>query len=878
MVVDARRRLLGWPAIVAFALGLAATSQAQEARFGPMREDRGTESRSYDLQKTWLDLKLDERAETAEGVVTHLLTPLVSGLRQIWFDVGELQVRGVLFDDEQTTFRVEEQRLIVDLPGDWELGQSRQVSIEYLAESPPRGLHFVHPDADDPQLGHEIWSQGQSENNRFWIPTWDYPTDRATFEGLFTVRDGLTVVSNGALVQKFAAEEGWTTWHYRLDFPFPAYLISVCVGDYERYADRWRGIPVEYFVQRGVGEEKARRSFGMTPDILEFFSEYTGVAYPYPKYSQVAVQRFVVGGMENISATTQTDRTLHDEREHLDRSSRGLVAHKAAHQWFGDYVTCRTWRHLWLNEGFATYMEALYDRSVDGDDEYQFNMLGNQRAAINRDRPDNIRPLVESFFNRADQGGGSNHVYVKGASVLYMIHQLLGEEPFRRVLQHFLSRHAGQLVETRDLERAIEEVTGEDLHWLFEEYVYLGGHPDFEVEKDYDPVARELALRVKQVQDTGGMVPVFRVPVNVEITCEEGTTTETVWVTKAEEEFRFAVLGEPRMVRFDKGSVLLKTLKFDKPDREWAYQALYDSDPIGRHQAVQALADAEDHLLARETLENVLGSSDHPTIRTAAASSLARHGGERAVAALRQGLHDRESRVRRECARQLGALAPQLGEAAAQVAQSLVEVLRDDLSYRVQEAAATSLGAVGGAQALAALQAASWYDSPNHQVAAAAQRARLKLEDASTVEEVFGLLKAQEDPRARRLGVTLVGSVPDSLLGERRTAAVTHLMQLAEQGSDQLQRTAISSLGQMKAGEAVELLERLQQQAEGRWLRFTIRRSLRSIRGADDAGEEDPVQAMRQSMQSMQEEIQRLRARIEELEGPRSLSATGTGS
>src|SRR5262245_39685868 len=372
--------------------------------FGAMRSDRGTESRVADLLKVHVRLKLDEKSDSFAGDVVNDVEWLEPGAKEIWFDAEEMKVSGAKVDGKEAPFRQEPHRVFVTLPAPAVCGQKAAIEIDYAVEKPHRGLWFIHPSADEPALHDEIWSQGESEDNRRWIPTWDYPSDRAAFEGEFTVRDGLTVVSNGRLVEKKAAEPGWTTWHWSLDFPFATYLLSLCVGHYERYADDWHGIPVEYYVQEGVGEAKARRSFGQTPDMIDFFSTRIGVPYPYPKYAQTAVQRFIAGGMENISATTQTDSTLHDEREHLDRDSQGLVAHELAHQWFGDALTCRTWRHLWLNEGFADFFEALYREARNGEDDFRLEMRNEQRSAcasMNRGAP---RPLVESFFNRAPEG------------------------------------------------------------------------------------------------------------------------------------------------------------------------------------------------------------------------------------------------------------------------------------------------------------------------------------------------------------------------------------------------------------------------------------------------------------------------------------------
>ncbi|MEW6072665.1 MAG: M1 family metallopeptidase [Planctomycetota bacterium] len=783
---------------------------AQEARFGPMRSDRGTESRSADLLHVGIELTLDERAKTFAGRVANRLASLRPDLRELWLDVAGVEIEAVALDGLEASYRIDGERLWVNLPRALSLGEEAELAVRYHGASPERGLYFIQPDADDPDLGWEIWSQGQGENNRCWIPTWDYPTDRATYSAAFTVRDGLTVVSNGAFLRKEPAAEGWSTWHFALDFPFPTYLISICAGDYERYADDFRGIPVEYYVQRGVGEETARRSFGKTPDMLAFFSDATGILYPYPKYSQVAVQRFVVGGMENISATTQTDLTLHDEREHLDQSSDGLVAHELAHQWWGDYLTCRTWRHLWLNEGFATYFEALYTEHDQGRDTFLLEMLDNQRQAIRGDRPGRTLPLVESFFSRQEDGDGSNQVYVKGSSVLHMIRAQLGDELWWRAIHHYGTKHAGELVDTNDFEVAIEEATGINLHWLFEEFVYLPGHPELEIAERWDADAKETVLSVRQTQDRSGMVPVFRYPVPIELAWDGEKALHTVWIEKAEQEVRLPAPTAPRMVRFDKGSTLLKTVKFPRSATALAYQAVHDDDVVGRFLAVEELAGAGDAALARATLLDVLASGDHPRVRAEAAERVAAVADVSVVPGLLAGLADSEPRVRRVCASALGGIADALGERRGDVVAALAETVRRELSYDTQEAAIDALGALGGDAAAAALREAAGYESPGDRLAAAAQRARVRLGDGGVLYEILALAEHSDTAAERERGLGLLGTVEPLLAAaDRRERVIGVLLAAAREGPDGGRRAAIGSLGRLRATEARELLQEI---------------------------------------------------------------------
>jgi len=883
--LSSRRRSARWLALALLgACVVAPAARAQQfpgqpapvevkPSFGPMREDRGTANRPYDLVKIRLALEVDLAQKRFAGSVTNHVVALNGGTSSLWFDAENLQIEAVTVDGAAVPFKHEKSRLEATLLAPANAGQELAVEIRYVGKEPKRGLWFIQPSAESPSLLPECWSQGQAEDNRHWIPTWDYPSDRATFEGEFTVKDGLTVVSNGKLVEKRPAGDGKTTWRYALDFPFATYLISLCVGDYERYADDWKGIPVEYYVQRGIGEAKARRSFGQTPDMIEFFSSKIGVPYPYPKYSQVAVQNFIVGGMENISATTQTDSTLHDEREHLDRESQGLVAHELAHQWWGDYLTCRTWRHLWLNEGFAQYFDALYNEKVNGRDAFVLNVRSSQQQAIASDARA-PRPLVESFFNRAPNGDGHNNVYVRGASVLHMIRSLLGDEGWWKAMHHYCTKHAGQLVDSKDLEDAIEEATGQNLHWLFEQFVYLGGHPKFAVAQSYDAAKKEVVLDVKQTQDTANMVAVFRWPCTIEVVCGDARARHAVWLDQREQQIRLPAASEPTMVAFDQGSALLKEIDFKKGAAELAFIAGGgDSDAVARLAAIEQLGAVEekDKELARATLAKVAQGKEWRDLRVAACNALAKLGGPAAIDALAAGLRDGESRVRRAAVAGVAALEKELGEKRASLAAAIASALHDDLSYSVQSSACDALAKLGGDEALVALRAATDFASPDDRVGSAALRARLTLKDAMAVDEVFTMARSAPGTPRRSLGLRSLGSIPADLLGHRRDEAIALLLPLAENGGD-AQRAAIGGLGDLKALEAEPLLRKLAEKTDGpRGLRFTVAGALRQIEEAKKlaAAPAAPppapptVEQLAQTIADLQKQVAELKAKLE---------------
>ncbi|NIT57927.1 MAG: aminopeptidase, partial [Aliifodinibius sp.] len=307
------------------------------------------------------------------------------------------------------------------------------VAIEYEAQ-PRAGLYFVHPEIGYPDKPWQIWSQGEMEFNSHWFPCYDFPNDRMTSEMIVTVPKWQMAISNGELLAVTENDASNTiTYHWKESVPHVTYLLSLVVGEFLEARDEWtggsprrNGVPVTYYVEP-QDSHKVARSFHKTVEMMDFFSHKTGIDYPYEKYAQTTIRDFMWGGMENISATTLTRNTLHDQRAHLDYTSDGLVAHELAHQWWGDLLTCNNWNHIWLNESFATYFDALYVDHDMGNDEFIMEMQQNRNRYLKEDSTKYRRPIVYNLYEDASQMF-DRHTYQKGSWVLHMIRYILGDE------------------------------------------------------------------------------------------------------------------------------------------------------------------------------------------------------------------------------------------------------------------------------------------------------------------------------------------------------------------------------------------------------------------------------------------------------------------
>jgi len=486
--------------------------------------------------------------------------------------------------------------------------------------------------------------------------------------------------------------DGRRTFHWRMEQPHSTYLVSVVIGEFSRLHDSWQGVPIDSYVPRALAD-RAPRAYGRTADAMDFLSRATGRPYPYAKYSQAAVYGFMWEGMENISATTETVDTLRDARAALDGTSDDLVVHELAHQWFGDLVTCRSWAHAWLNEGMATYFEALYQQHLArqggaaGDDELAWKLDQSRVSYLREDRERYRRPLVTSRYVSPIRMFDA-HTYDKGAWVLHMLHELVGEEGWWRGVRTYLARHAFGTVTSRDLESAFEDATGVDLGALFDQFVYRAGYPEIKLRWDFQAATGLVRLEVRQTQPLDGATGLFSFPVEVALLDGRGTPSlrRVAMAALPQQDLYLPCPVRPRTVVFDPGGALLKSLDFDKPAAEWVEQLRAPLPLPAQLDALRALAElGGDEAVA--ALGETLLHHRFFGARLVAAAALARIDTEPALQALRQGAGDADARVRAAVLTGFGAFPEQ-----RELIAPLVRALEGDASYQARAAAAGSLG------------------------------------------------------------------------------------------------------------------------------------------------------------------------------------------
>jgi aminopeptidase N len=802
-----------------------------------------------------LELRFDFRAHVLFGRCRTVFRAVGSALHELEMDAGRLAVHAVRSErGAKLGFSLTGGKLHITLDRPLAAGASSAVIIDYEAREPRQGIYFIGPDSGYPTKPVQVWTQGQDEDAHYWFPCIDYPNAKATTEVVATVPAAFFVLSNGALVRTTKNAKAKTvTYHWKMDQPHATYLVSVVAGRFVGHTDLLDGLPVSYYVEPQRAADGAR-SFAKTPRMLRFFNETIGVTYPYAKYAQIAVRDFIFGGMENTTATTLTDATLHDARAHLDYSSDGLVAHELAHQWFGDLVTCKDWSHAWLNEGFATYCDALFKEHDLGRDEFDYYRLQLEGRYLEEDSRRYRRPIVTNVYAEPIDLF-DRHLYEKAACILHMIRRQLGDEVFWQAVRRYVSDHAFGVVETVDLVRAIEHVSGRNLQPFFDQWVHRGGHPEFRVQYTWDAQRKAAVVRVRQVQDTSDGTPVFSMPVELVFGSGKTSTHVGVRIEDADHTFTIRLPRRPEVFAFDPQGDVLKTVSLEVPEDMLVRQALGLPYVRGRIDAIRALGKAQS-AEADEALAGVLASRAFWGVRAEAAAALGASRSTRAFLALRDAREDDHPKVRRAVVRALGEF--HTDEACA----ALAPMLRRDASYFVEAEAAHAIGKTRSRKAFALLERALEKPSFNEVIRGGALRGLAELGDERALPLLLAWTAYGKPSPAREAAVEALGK-----LGHLDRRVRRRLVDLLDDKDFYVRRAAIGALRELRDTEAVEALERLaSEDVDGR-LKSEAAAAARAILEAAEKPAE--VAALREDVERLRETTRSLRDRLERLEAAR---------
>ncbi len=709
------------------ALAPAQVAHVPEARALPAR------SFPIDVERYSLEIELLPAERALRGHERLRFVAREAGLSEIALDLSGLVVQGVRDEGGSALrFRQERDQLFVAFPRALAPGEAREIALDY-AGKPQRGLWFV---AEREGVPTQVFTQGACDDARAWFACVDHPAERAASEILVRMPRAWTAICAGERVER--SEQGeFALERWRANFPHPAYLETLCAGEFASKSALVDGLPLSYYAAPAL-EPLLDSSFDETGPVLSCFARLTGQRYPYPKYAQVCVSEFPFGGMENLSATTLTENALVDERGQRDAPMSGLVAHEAAHQWFGDLVTCADWSDAWLNEGFATYFAALYLAEAQGPDAFALSIADMQEGDAAADQGARRRPVIlDRCVDPLDLFTG--RIYAGAAVRLHLLRGQLGDPAFFAGIRNFLAENAGKSVRTRDLRGAFERASGRDLARFFEQWFEAPGHPEFSLAWKWDEGRKQLVVTLDQHQRVEDGTPAaYELPAELEIKLGKETRFERLQVRSRKQLFQFDCAERPRCVRFDPQGWIPKSLAEQHADDEWLDLAQQAPEAPARRAALRALGkclkEGSKAVSREELLAALLGRSSEescPRVRAEALAALA-GADEPEVRALlaRTAEQDSEACARVAALDALAALPADAGRAA------LAErVLEQGFSWNTMGAALRLRLRADPAGAWPLLERAYALASPHDSFAA----------------QVLPLMVASGDPRAHEI-------------------------------------------------------------------------------------------------------------------------------
>lgn len=557
-----------------------------------------------DLIHTKIEISFDWAKKHAIGTATLTMHPWFYPTDKVTLDAKNFDIKSVTYDGKSELLKYDynNEQLVIHLGKIYTRKDEFKIAIQYTAKPDEResiggsaaitqdkGLYFINADGSDKEKPMQIWTQGETESNSYWFPTVDKPNERCTQEMYITVEDKFKTLSNGILVSSKKNTDGTRTDYWKMDKPHAPYLFMMAIGEYAVVKDKWRGIDVNYYVEPKY-ESDARSIFPYTTEMLEFFSNKLGYAYPWPKFSQVVVRDYVSGAMENTTAVIFGEYVQKNKRELLDDNltNEKVVAHEMFHHWFGDLVTTESWSNLTLNEGFANFSEYLWLENKHGKDEADFHEMQERQGYI-FSAAGGGHPLIHfAYDSREDMFDA--HSYNKGGAILCMLRKQVGDDAFFTALQRYLKKNEFTDVEAHELRLAFEDVTGQDLNWFFNQWFFSAGHPNLDITYGWDEGSKKASVTITQTQEGEGVVRVFDLPLTVDVYDASGKVThEQIRLTKRSQTFSFDAPSRPALINTDADKMLLAVKRDNHTPEEWAF--MYRNGPqfLDRWEALEAL-------------------------------------------------------------------------------------------------------------------------------------------------------------------------------------------------------------------------------------------------------------------------------------------------
>ncbi|MDB4927339.1 M1 family metallopeptidase [Mucilaginibacter sp.] len=560
-------------------------AQAPKAEDPLMKIYRATPSRINDLIHTKLDVRFDYKKRYLYGKEWVTLKPHFYATDTLRLDAKGMDIKNisVVKNGKNIPLKYKYQdslSLAIQLDKVYHNNENYTIYIDYTSKpnqlhvkgsaaiNDAKGLYFINPDGTEKDKPTQIWTQGETESSSCWFPTIDQPQQKTTDEIVMTVPAKYVTLSNGRLASQKVNGDGTRTDTWKMELPHSPYLFMMAVGDFKIFHDKWRNKPVDYYLEPKYAPY-AKQIFGMTPELIEFYSKTLGVDYPWNKYAQIVVRDYVSGAMENTSATLHGAYVQETPRELLDANydaGRSTIAHELFHQWFGDLVTTESWSNTTVNESFADFSEMLWAEHKYGQDEadaHSYTAMVNYLA-----NPANKTKNLVRFHYVDKEDVFDLVTYQKGGRILNMLRNYLGKDAFYKGLGIYLKTNAFKAGEAQQLRLALEEASGRDLNWFFNQWYYGHGNPALTISYKWDDAAKKETVYLQQTQDGNA----FILPMAIDVYAGGKKVHHNIWMNNKADTLTFASAVKPDLVNVDGNKVLLAEKKDSKTLDEYVFQ------------------------------------------------------------------------------------------------------------------------------------------------------------------------------------------------------------------------------------------------------------------------------------------------------------------
>ena len=593
-----KKIILAFVLFNSFLITHAQEEQAQDTSWKHIY--RATSPRIHNLVHTKLEVRFDYDKSWMYGKEWVTLHPHFYPTDSLILDAKGMEIKEISLmkgnSKSPLKYNYDGMQLRINLGKIYKAGENYTLYIDYISKpdelkaegsaaiTDAKGLYFINPKGEDKDKPIQIWTQGETEANSAWFPTIDKPNQKTTEEIYMTVPAKYVTLSNGRLISQKKNADGTRTDYWKMDLPHSPYLFFMGVGDFAIIKDKYKNIPVNYYVEKEYASV-AKKIFGETPAMIGLFEKLTGVPYAWPKYDQIVGRDYVSGAMENTTATLHQESAYQNARELVDGNSwEEVIAHELFHQWFGDLVTTESWSNITLNESFADYSETLWDEFRYGKDAGDEHIEENRETYLS-DPANASKDLVRFYYNNKEDVFDQIS-YPKGGSILHMLRNYVGDSAFFKSLNLYLNTYKFKNAEAHQLRLAFEEVTGQDLNWFWNQWYFGNGQPNLTINYDYsDGKAR---VTIEQTQKTGKL---FKIPLAIDVYTDGANKKRyNVWAQNNVDTFYFASDRKPSWINVDAEKILLSRKTDNKSAEEFIQQFKYAGNYMDRKEALAYFA------------------------------------------------------------------------------------------------------------------------------------------------------------------------------------------------------------------------------------------------------------------------------------------------